>query len=70
MFVGVGLTALPLDLIIDFFKRPKKLNESEAENKKNSLLAKTMALMKIAEDIKKKNTIAEQKFGTGINNSL
>ncbi len=37
IFGGVGLTALPLDLIYSFINRPQMLSSSEAARKKGAL---------------------------------
>ena len=38
LFVGVGISAVPIDLIISFRRRPKKLSENQFNNRRNQLL--------------------------------
>lgn len=38
VFLGVGISAVPIDLIIDFRTRPKKISENKFNNRRNQLL--------------------------------
>lgn len=38
IFLGVGLSAVPIDLIIEFRTRPKQLNQNKFNNRRNQLL--------------------------------
>lgn len=52
VFGGVGLTALPMDLIKEFTNRPKMLTSSEAMQKKQSLRRKSVELMEEGNKLK------------------
>lgn len=45
LFGGVGLSALPIDLIKEFINRPKKLTSAEGAKKKSSLKKKAEELI-------------------------
>lgn len=53
LFGGVGLPALPLDLIYEFISRPKKITLQELENNKNLLAAELRKNKEIALELKK-----------------
>ena len=38
IFLGVGISAVPIDLIIQFRTRPKRLTENQFNNRRNQLL--------------------------------
>mmetsp|Transcript_16957 Transcript_16957/g.16625 ORF Transcript_16957/g.16625 Transcript_16957/m.16625 type:complete len:94 (+) Transcript_16957:268-549(+) len=38
IFLGVGLSAVPIDLIIEFRTRPKRISENKFNNRRNQLL--------------------------------
>lgn len=59
IFGGVGLTALPLDLIYSFINRPQMLSSSEAARKKKALKALNTELMDYGRLLKE-----EQKEGS------
>lgn len=52
LFGGIGLAALPLDLIYDFCTRPKKLTSSQVERKKNNMLRDISSLNELAKEVK------------------
>lgn len=52
LFGGIGLAALPLDLIYDFCTRPKKLSTSEMESQKKKIINESMRLKEIAAETK------------------
>lgn len=45
IYGGIGLTALPMDLIREFLNRPKFLSSKEAAEKKISLKARNNTMM-------------------------
>jgi LMBR1 domain-containing protein 1 len=55
LFGGVGLTALPMDLIKEFTNRPKKLTSAEGAQKKSSLRRKAADLIEEGNKIKEDN---------------
>ncbi|CAD8143814.1 unnamed protein product [Paramecium octaurelia] len=61
IFGGVGLTALPVDLIQEFIHRPKKLTTAEGTQKKSSLKRKAFELIEEGNKIRD-----EQKEATAI----
>ena len=50
IFSGIGLTALPMDLIYDFRTRPVRLNQSEMQDKKTIVLRNTKKVIELAEE--------------------
>ena len=52
LFGGIGLAALPLDLIYDFCTRPKKLNASEIEKQKTKVKENTIYLRELANEVR------------------
>jgi LMBR1 domain-containing protein 1 len=52
IFGGIGLAALPLDLIYDFATRPKLLKQSEIDKQKNSILLDSNALKELAIEVR------------------
>lgn len=52
LFGGIGLAALPLDLIYDFTSRPKKLSSSQVESQKSRILTDGQALRDLANQAK------------------
>lgn len=52
LFGGIGLPALPLDLIYDFYTRPKKIDRSELESYKNKVLIRARTVREIANEAK------------------
>ena len=56
IFGGVGLLALPLDLINTFVKRPKPLKPEEAREKKKNIEAESSSLIELGEVLKEEET--------------
>ncbi len=52
IFGGIGLAALPLDLMYDFCTRPRKLTSSQVERKKNNMLRDITSLNELAKEVK------------------
>lgn len=52
LFGGIGLFALPLDLLYDFCTRPKKLNEHELESMKKRIVDDGMQLKELGGETK------------------
>jgi len=52
IYGGVGLTALPMDLIRDFLNRPKLVSSREAADKKISLKARNNTLIAELNDLR------------------
>lgn len=52
LFAGVGLFGLPLDLILEFFNRPKLRKSGEAMEIKNLLKKKTEALLESGKKVR------------------
>ena len=50
LFGGIGLAALPLDLMYDFCTRPKKLTFSQMEEQKKRILADTIVLRELGRE--------------------
>ena len=51
---GIGLISLPVDFIIEYMDRPRKLTPKELEKLENRLLSSTMELIRTGEELKKK----------------
>lgn len=62
-FGGVGLSALPIDLINDFISRPKLMTSKEAAEKRSQLKKKTSELLELGNRIKDEES--EAKFVQG-----
>jgi LMBR1 domain-containing protein 1 len=52
LFGGVGLSALPLDLINEFLGRPKIIKSQDASEKKRMLKKKAVELIELGTKIK------------------
>jgi len=52
LFGGIGLAALPLDLIYDFTSRPKKLSSSQVESQRKRILNDGQVLKELANEAK------------------
>lgn len=52
IFGGIGLAALPLDLIYDFKTRPRKLSEGQLENQKRKIEIITYNLQELAGEVR------------------
>jgi LMBR1 domain-containing protein 1 len=52
IFGGIGLAALPLDLIYDFCTRPKKLNSADIEKQKKRVVENSLVLRELANEIR------------------
>ncbi len=52
LFGGVGLSALPMDLINEFLGRPKMIKSSDAAEKKRMLKKKATELIELGTKIK------------------
>jgi LMBR1 domain-containing protein 1 len=50
-FGGIGLAALPLDLIYDFCTRPVKLNQKKLDVLKNKILYDSVILKELAYEV-------------------
>lgn len=61
LFGGIGLAALPLDLIYDFCTRPKKLSGPEMESKKKKILQDSLILRELADETKSMEDRGAQK---------
>lgn len=55
LFAGVGLFALPIDLVLEFVNRPVLRKSSEAMEIKNQLKRKTSTLLDEGKKVKSKN---------------
>lgn len=62
LFAGVGLFALPIDLILEFVNRPVLRKSSEAMEIKNLLKRKTQALIDQGKKTKCNNKKEEKLF--------
>jgi LMBR1 domain-containing protein 1 len=62
-FGGVGLSALPIDMILDFMQRPKLMTSKDAAEKRSMLKKKTTELLELGSRIKDEE--AEVKFVQG-----
>ena len=63
IFLGVGITALPLDWIIDFFYRPKPRSAREMAERKVALRRRTEELLEFARNIQEKVDDVEEHGG-------
>ena len=52
--MGIGLSALPIDLIAEFINRPKKLTEKELKDKASAMAKDVKTLVKLGNTIKTK----------------
>jgi LMBR1 domain-containing protein 1 len=52
LFGGIGLAALPLDLIYDFCTRPRKLSASDIERQKTKVVMNATALKELANEVR------------------
>jgi LMBR1 domain-containing protein 1 len=52
IFGGIGLAALPLDLIYDFCTRPKKLSSVEIEKQKKRVVENSISLKELANEVR------------------
>lgn len=52
LFAGVGLFALPIDLILEFVNRPKHRKSGDAMEQKNILKHKTKTLLEHGRKVK------------------
>lgn len=52
IFGGIGLAALPLDMIYDFCNRPRKLSPYQVERKKKQMLSDITSLNDLAKEVK------------------
>ena len=59
MFGGMGLFAIPMDLINDFRYRPKKKTKREIDNSRKDLQAKAAELMEVGQSLKRKRISSE-----------
>lgn len=50
LYGGIGLAALPLDLIYDFATRPKKLTIAQMEAQKERIIKDTVALQELGSE--------------------
>lgn len=53
-FGGLGLFAIPIDLINDFRYRPKKKTQRELANNRKDLQTKAAELMEVGQNLKRK----------------
>ena len=60
IYAGVGLIALPLDLIMEYRDRPKRMKESEFVSARKELAEKLVELKKTGEGIRVDNAQANQ----------
>eukprot|EP00386_Alphamonas_edax_P010288 GDKI01033357.1.p1 GENE.GDKI01033357.1~~GDKI01033357.1.p1 ORF type:complete len:543 (+),score=87.29 GDKI01033357.1:76-1704(+) len=65
IFGGVGLTALPLDLILAFIDRPQACDLTTFLNKKKALGEKANKLKEIGDELRKKDLETRHKKGWG-----
>ncbi len=52
LFGGVGLASVPLDLIFEYFNRPKKITHQELEQLKNKISYDSMQLIELGQEVK------------------
>lgn len=52
LFGGIGLAALPLDLIYDFRTRPRKLSYYQVEKRKKEMFNDISSLNELAKEVK------------------
>ena len=52
LFGGIGLAALPLDLIYDFCTRPRKLSTADIERQKTKVVMNANALKELANEVR------------------
>lgn len=64
LFAGVGLYALPIDLILEFVNRPKLRRSGEATEIKNILKRKTETLLENGKTVRSKNIFDWDTFFT------
>lgn len=65
IFLGVGLTALPLDLINDFRFRPRPMDENEFKRSKHELAKKVEVLLLNGRKLLEEKIAADKKSGCG-----
>lgn len=53
VFGGVGLTALPMDLIHTFTTRPKQMDKESYDALKSSVISRASQMKSLAESLKK-----------------
>jgi LMBR1 domain-containing protein 1 len=63
IYAGVGITALPMDLIIEYMERPIRMKESEFKNARDTLVRELVDLKKMGEDIKVNDAVARRTTG-------
>lgn len=69
IFVGVGLSAVPMDLIHEFRNRPRRLSPNQFEMRKNKLLKHVQALRNDGKHLEKtKETVDKTKGFNGWKN--
>lgn len=67
IYAGVGLTALPLDLILEYKGRPKRMKKEEFTKARDDLVKELAGLRKMGDDIKENNEIAKRTKGCTYN---
>ena len=60
---GVGLIALPWDLIVDYFYRPKQIDEFEFEKRKKILLDYALELRDLGKKMQEDNNYTNNIMG-------
>jgi len=63
LFGGLGLFAIPMDLINDFRYRPKKKTQRELANSRKDLQAKAAELMEVGQNLKRNQEKAGDETG-------
>eukprot|EP00916_Digyalum_oweni_P006925 GHVL01011824.1.p1 GENE.GHVL01011824.1~~GHVL01011824.1.p1 ORF type:complete len:516 (-),score=48.93 GHVL01011824.1:435-1982(-) len=63
VFGGIGLTALPIDLVIAFIDRPKPSDIATYQDRKKELSDKTMLLKRLGEDLRQKEKKVQCETG-------
>jgi hypothetical protein len=63
IYAGVGLPALPIDLILEFLNRPIRMKESQFIQHREALARDLVALKNTGEQIEKDNAVAKNTEG-------
>ena len=63
VYAGVGLTALPLDLILEFMNRPIRMKREDFLKQRDALCAELVALKNEGEEIEKESAVAKNTEG-------
>lgn len=56
IYVGIGLISLPVDFIMEYLDRPKKLTKQDLERMTPKLISNTLELIRNGEELKKRYT--------------